>query len=414
MLHFAQIWGVQGLVSEKDFLYYLQDGTLNDARTSQASYDALDQLAALYSEGLILTDFWYYSDSAKDGNAYLNKYFKKSKSDFSYGLMEYDYIATQCVANDAVDGIGTKPDSRAEGAKTTPVQGIKPILPPLTMWGTQNTVTHDQALKNFTGKTLMRHYDENRTIKGNSWCIPSTSDNVEGAVKLMDYLFSTMGLYIQDFGPEAYWSNADAVKANPETVTPIMSSAQKAMIQSSNLDFWTYMRACMGSTHGIGHVRTTAIQVQATNAYGQVGYEALENAFKSGACDLSLVDKDGDNKTGTVTWNTSVPVNNYSGAPAAKSEEANSYDATLTFWAQDKNKAEAVGWVYAVANGGWTALADTTALGTTSNSSKAYNKADVVSQQKNMNELYLYAYANSLNNNFGVTTFIPAYAKKAA
>ncbi|MCR5112903.1 MAG: hypothetical protein K6A63_03075 [Acholeplasmatales bacterium] len=414
MLHFAQVWGVQGLTSEKDFLYYLQNGTLNDARTSQASYDALDNLAALYSEGLILGDFWYYSDSAKNGNAYLNKYFKKTTSDFSYGLMEYDYTATQCAANDAVDGIGTKTTDRAEAAQSIAVQGIKPILPPLTMWGTENTVTHDQALTNFDGKTLMRHYDENRTIKSNSWCIPSNSDNVEGALKVMDYLFSDMGLYIQDFGPEAYWSNAAEVTANPSSVTPIMSAANKAMIQKSNLDFWTYMRGCIGSTNGIGHVRTTAIQIQATNAYGQVGYEAVENAMADGVLDLSLVNKDGDNKSGTVTWNTSVPVNGYTGAPAAKSDEANSYDATLSFWAQDKNKESAFGWVYVVANGGWSSLADTTVLGTTSNSTVEYKKSDVVTQQDKMNKLYLYAYASSLNTRFSVTTLVPDYAKSTA
>jgi len=413
MLHFAQVWGVQGLTSEKDFLYFLQNGTLNDARTSQASYDALDNLAALYSEGLILGDFWYYSDSKKNGNAYLNQFFKKSTSDYSYGLMEYDYTATQCVANDAVDGIGTKSSDRAEPVRNIEVKGIKPILPPLTMWGTANTVTHNQALNNFDGKTLMRHYDENRTIKSNSWCIPSSSDNVEGALKLMDYLFSPMGLYIQDFGPDAYWSNAAAVNADPEHVTPVMSNAQKSMIQKSNLDFWTYMRGCMGSTNGIGHERTTAIQIQATNAYGQVGYEAVEKAMESGVLDLSLVDKDGDNKSGTVTWNTSVPVNGYSGAPAAKSEEANSYDATLSFWAQDKNKATPVGWVYVVANGGWTGLDTNAELGTTANSSKSYKKTDVESQQDNMNKLYLYAYASSLNKRFNVNTFVPEYAKKA-
>jgi hypothetical protein len=170
----------------------------------------------------------------------------------------------------------------------------------------------------------------------------------------------------------------------------------------------------MGSTHGIGHERTGAIQVQATNFYGQVGYAALEASFVSGATDLSLVDKDGDNKTGTVTWNTSVPVNNYSGAPAAKSTEANTYDATLTFWAQDKNKSEPVGWVYAVAKGGFSQLADTTKLGKTSNSSVDYTVGDVKTQQDAMNKKYLYAYANSLNTNFGVTTFIPAYAKQTA
>ncbi len=432
ILHFGQFWGVQGLVSEKDFLYYLQDGTLNDARTTQASYDVLDKLAAIYSEGLILNDFWYYSDSAKDGNAYLNKYFKKSVSDYSYGLMEYDYIATQCAGNDVYDGIGTVPSTRK--SYKGEVKGVMPILPPLSMWPTANTVTHTQPLTDFTGKTLMRHYDENRSIKGNSWCIPSNSDNIEGAVRLMDYLFSDMGLFIQDFGPEEYWAKPNTAKGDTLATgvtfdatktyiatdggaglaAPILSNEQKAMISSSNLDFWTYMRACMGSTHGIGHERTGAIQVQAVNFYGQEGYSSLERALSNGVVDLSLVDKDGDQNSGTVTWNTSVPVNNYSGAPAAKSEAANSYDATLSFWAQDKAAGTPVGWVYAVAKGGWTALKNDAALGTTTNSNKAYKKSDVVSQQVAMNTLYLYAYANSLNKNFGVNTFIPEYAKTSA
>jgi len=432
MLHFAQVWGVQGLVSEKDFLYFLQDGTLNDARTTKASYDALDNLAALYSEGLILTDFWYYSDSAKDGNAYLNKYFKKSTSDYSYGLMEYDYIATQCVANDIFDGIGTTAASRKSFKGE--VKGIKPILPPLTMWPTDNTVTHTQDLTDFTGKTLMRHYDENRSIKGNSWCIPANSDNVEGAVRLMDYLFSEKGLFIQDFGPEAYWAKPDlskgdklaegltfdakktyiAVDGGAGAPAPILSLAQKAMIQPTNLDFWTYMRGCMGSTHGIGHERTGAIQVQATNFYGQKGYSALEASFANGVTDLSLVDKDGDGNSATVTWNTSVPVNNYNNIPGKSTEAAKSYDCVTSFWSADKQGGSPLGWVYVVAKGGWTALGDSVNIGVAANSGATITKKVVNEQLDNMNKLYLYPCAKSLNDNFDATGFIPDYARTTA
>ncbi len=431
ILHFAQVWGVLGLVSEKDFLYYLQDGTVNDARTSQASYDALDNLAALYSEGLILTEFYYKSDSKKDGNAYLNQFFKKSTTDYSFGLLEYDYVATQCVANDVHDGIGTAKSARK--AYTGSVTGIKPILAPLTMWPTEASATYNQALSNFNGKTLLRHYDENRSIKGNSWCIPTTSDNKEGAVRIMDYLFSDMGLYIQDFGPEAYWAkpNLEAGDTLADGLTydakktyiasdggaglpsPVLSKAQKAMIAATNLDFWTYMRGCMGSTHGIGHERTGAIQVQATNFYGAKGYAALESAMANGVVDLSLVDKDGDNNTGTVTWNTSVPVNNYT---SVSSTESDKYDATVTFWAQEKAKATPAGWVYAVVNGGWNSLGATAQLGTTANTSKEYKKQDVVEQMDLLNKIYLYTYASSLDSNFPVTghSFVPAYAKTTA
>ena len=431
ILQFGQIWGVQGLVSEKDFLYYLQDGTVNDARTTAASFELLDILANLYSEGLILTDF-YYLDGKADSNRYLNKYFKKSVSDYSFGLLEYDYNATQCVANDLYDGIGTlsgdSEGARGEKGYKGSVTGIKPILPPLSYWATSKDYKYNQSLFNHTNKTLIRHYDENRSIKGNSWCIPSSAENKDGAVRIMDYIFSEMGQFIQDFGPEAYWAKPNFDKGDKlaEGLTydenktyiatdggaglpaPIISTKQKVMIADSNLDFWTYMRACMGSTHGIGNVRTGAIQVQATNYYGQIGYSALERAFANGVVDLSLVDKDGDHNTGTVTWNTSVPVNNYNGLP--DSEKAKEYDAVVSFWSNAKLTNTPKGWVYAVINGGWTGLASDTGFGKCDNaSSREYTKADVIAEQAILNNNYLKAVSESLNSSYNSTKFKPTY-----
>ena len=223
----------------------------------------------------------------------------------------------------------------------------------------------------------------------------------------MDYLYSTMGSYIQDFGPSEYWENADQVLKDPENVVPVISNETYKMLSFANTDFWTFMRGCLGATHGIGHVRSKEIQVQATNAYGRVGYEAVENAIASGAVDLSLVNKDGDNKPATVTWNTSVPVYNY---PSIGKRESSLYDAVASFWNQaDKLNYEPYGWVYVVANGGWEALDDTVVLGVTNSNKSSYTKADVVNQQVILNKNYLYICANSLNNIYGAITFIPDY-----
>ena len=48
------------------------------------------------------------------------------------------------------------------------------------------------------------------------------------------------------------------------------------------------------------------------------------------------------------------------------------------------------------------------------NKSGGITVGDVKTQQDAMNKALLYAYANSLDKNFGVTTFIPSYAKKTA
>ena len=74
---------------------------IHDFDTAQQSYDLLDKLNALYSEGLIQANFW----SGSSGTGGLDTYFKKTKDGTStFGLLEYDYFATQSAANDIKEG----------------------------------------------------------------------------------------------------------------------------------------------------------------------------------------------------------------------------------------------------------------------------------------------------------------------
>ena len=419
ILQFAQIWGVQGLVSEKDFLYFTNDGKMNDARSTTASYDAVKYLSALYDEGLILENFWY--NEKKDGNKYLNLNFIKNKDDWGYALLEYDYVATQVVANDQYEGVGTLSSSRSGSAKNLEVKGIKPILAPLSYWGT-GTVSVTQSLTDKTGKTLMRHYDENRSVKDTGFCVPANSENKAGAFRLIDYLWSKMGALIQDYGPEEYWNvpnlekgdklvdglTFDSKKAYVATdylageLVPIISAAVKSMWNESNADYWGFMRTWIGSTHGVGHERSKSIQLQCCNYYGQLGLADLETAMANGVCDVSLNDKDGDGKLETVTWNTSVPVNNYN---EPDTEESKPFASVTHFWNNKKLATKPTGWVYVVQAGFGKDLSDEP-LGTDA-ANNNYKYSDVLNQIDVFNKTYLYKMAGS----FVDGKFIPDYAK---
>lgn len=393
---FMQIWGIQGMSAKKDMLYFDANGCLNDAATTNQTYDGLDNLAALYSEGLIMKDFWFKGTS-KSGSLYLDKYFGKTADGSGYGLLMYDYAASTGATNDIYEGVGTKAEMRKEGFGS--VTGVRPILPPLSYWATETDFDVKQDLTDKTGKTLLRYSEENRSLKSTAWCIPASSDNIEGAVRLMDYLFTVEGTRIQDFGPDngQYWTEGEIDGLPAGTKVPVMTAATKDMIANSGKDFWTFMRAYVGSTHGVGHVRETAIQIQSCNHYAQIGLNNLENAITAGVVYASRVSKHGEEK---YSWDNTVPTAGYS-EPAT--EVANKYADLTAFWASDKLAPSANGWVAVVKDG--LARTSTNVIGT-NELKNDYSYKSAYDQMILKNDNYLYTLASSLGDKF-----VPEYVK---
>ena len=394
-----QLWGVQGLDGKKEMLYFKPDGKLADAASNEETYNALSNISAIYDEGLILTNF-YYKGTGASGTKYLDKYFKKTTSDAAYGFMMYDYAAANCAANDIVDGVGTDPTKRKNGFENNFTQtGITPVLPPLAYWengGTEGNYT----------KSLMRYAESSRSLKSNSWCIPSTSDNIEDACKLMDYMFSEEGAKVQDFGPSQYWVTADKTKW--ETIggekAPSLNATTKAMIGASGKDFWTFMRENVGATHGIGCVRSAALDVTATNYYGQVGLNNVKAAIADGVLCLAKVDKYETNK-----FDTTVPTAGYG---SVSTDNAKKYGGITAFWASDKFNANAIGWTYVVTrpyadffdvNGNFN-FESQTILGKDADSND-YTPASIKAQLSDRRTVYLYTLANGLGKEY-----VPSYA----
>lgn len=296
----ASMWGIQGLTSETDYLYYDKDGKLRDARTTEKSYLGLVMLSQLYDEGLIKTN---YADKV-DAN-FAATYIPKGQ-----GFMEYDYNATSALYNEV--------DENGIGTKTSTTKGFRPVLAPVTYWDNDDHSTYQYT----------RYTEDNRTLKPAGWCIPSNSDNIAGALELIDYMFTEEGAYLQDFGPEEYRETELMVLADGTKCPAITKAVFEAISNDPLKGGWNnWYRRYIGSTQGIGHVRSGGLDYQVTNVYGRQGLENIQKAIKAGVMKLALsTNPDGFGKSVQTNWSISAD---------AKSgyEKAAGYIGLTTFWA---------------------------------------------------------------------------------
>lgn len=307
VVQFASIWGIQGLTSEKDYLYFDAKGELHDARTEEETYTVgLANLHKLYSEGLILENY------ATKINGKTN--FAKTLIPQSQLFMEYDYNATSAQYN--------APDEFQSGTSGSKTDGFMPVLSPVTIWKEDDHTTY-----NYT-----RHSEDTRALKSGGWVVPKNSDNIAGALAVIDSIFTTEGANLQDFGPAAYRDGDKTVtlpngvvapKINPLVLEDIYTGDNKS------LGWNNWYRCFVGSTQGIGHVRNDALDYQVTNASGQTGLNNVTAAIATGVMSLAVsTNPNGFNKCVPTFWSLSSTDNEN-----LKASEDNTYFTTL--WKSD-------------------------------------------------------------------------------
>lgn len=254
ILEFAQIWGVRGLSSEKDKLYFTPDGTLMDGRTQTATYDALELLNKLYKEQLIEQNYLSGYGGASKGD-YRNAYMMAGT-----GFMNYDYNATSTVYDKT-------------GTSTSKTEGYMPILPPVVKW-------EDGSNK------YIRFSEDVRELKTGGWCIPNNcdADARDAALKIMDYFFSEEGANLQDYGPNTTDYVDGTIDLAGKSYPKISEKLRTAMGTQNWNDFY---RKYVGATHGIGHVRSAGLDYQVTAPSGQIGLTNIQNAIKLGAMKIA-------------------------------------------------------------------------------------------------------------------------------
>lgn len=404
---FLQIWGVQGVVGEKDLLYWDANGKLNDAGSTPATYEALDNLRAIYQEGLIKDKFYIYDKSTnKDGTKYLNENFAHTKgSSAAYGFMIYDYNASTsaCCEKDA-NGVGTDPEKLTNGVTYQPL--LSPVLPPLSYWASSTSYNQKQSLADHTNKELMRFTEDNRGMKTSSWFIPSSTDNITAALKIVDIMFSKQGAWINNFGPEAYWVTTDESQFNSYmgVKNPSLNANTFKILNDSPDDMWTDMRKYVGSTHAVGNVRPAQMNYESTNINSRQGLANMENAILSGAVNLTMSEKKNSKK-----FDISVPAGGYGNVA---DETAATYDAVSGFWSVTLGSTTTQGWIKYVVDDEYT---ESTTFGKgTSKNAVDYTYGNLLSQRYTVRvSNYLYTMAQNLGNTYGVgDAYIPSYALK--
>ena len=272
MYRFAgTLFGVRGLESRKDFLYVDSDGTLHDARQEPATYEALNRMNAMVSEGLISKAF---VDSAEEKT--------KTYLENDLGFMHYDYNQTQTIFNEDGSTLDT-----AAGEK------YMAAMVPVARW-------YDGTDPN---GVYMRFTESWRSVKTDGWGISKAGvgddqDKLYACLKLIDYAYSEEGQILMSYGPDAFIGEGTFMFNGKEM--PVIADATRAELWAKAKGNYTnYARQFLGST--LSFLKSQAFEYQCTTEAGREGAGYISTAIGLGTIhhpELAVT----ENK-----WYTSVP-----------------------------------------------------------------------------------------------------------
>ncbi len=244
------LFGVRGLESRQDFLFFDNEGNLHDARQEDATYAALLRMNDLVKEGLIAADF---IASTEDNNTKSENYIESDT-----GFMSYDYNQTQTIFNE-----NGKLDSDA-GEK------YMSVLIPVARW--------DDG----TGEQFMRFTESWRGAKPGGWAIAAhvadDENKLHACLKLIDYAYTYEGQVLLSFGPEAF---RDDSTVDDFYGMPAISEQNYADLWSlAKGNYTNFARQYLGST--LSFNKSQAFEMQCTTAVGKEGLNHVIKAVSLG------------------------------------------------------------------------------------------------------------------------------------
>lgn len=185
MVRFAgTLYGIRGLESKYQYTYFNEDGAVVDARSNEATYDALAKFGDLGKEGLVFTE--------NNANAFPDATGTYYKSSTPQLFMTHDYSQSQTVY-----GLTTEKDLTK--------YNFGPIVTPVSKWDTTGKKTTFNS-ENTEGYTVMRFMESWRAVKTTGFALaahlaePNESAKLEAALKFVDYLYSNDGQILMCFG----------------------------------------------------------------------------------------------------------------------------------------------------------------------------------------------------------------------
>ncbi len=257
MFRFAgHLFGVRGLESRQDYLYFGTDGKLHDARQDVETYEALERMNNIAKEGLISVNFM----NSADGKT---KQYLENDS----GFMHYDYNSTQTLYNDPSQGVFD--DGELYMA----------VMVPVACWqdGTN-------------GGNYMRFTESWRSVKTDGWGISAdgvkgSQDKLNAALKLIDYAYSPEGMILMSYGPDAFIkTNADGSYVtftfNGQQMPEIADATRAELWEKASGNYTNYARQFLGST--LSFAKSQAFEFQCTSDVGRIGAGYISTAIGLG------------------------------------------------------------------------------------------------------------------------------------
>ena len=268
LIRFAgHLFGVRGMESRQDFLYFDTDGTLKDARQQPEAFAAMAKMHDMVAEGLISQA---YVDAAEENSStYLEN---------DNGFLSYDYNQTQTVMN------ATK---LQEGEK------YMAIMVPVAKWfdGTE-------------GGVFMRFTESWRSVKTDAWAISKAGTDanpgaLEKALALIDYAYSEEGQILMSYGPAAFIKEGETFLFNGKEMPVIADATYAELWEKANGNYTNYARQFLGST--LSFVKSQAFEYQCTHEVGKEGAGYISAAIGLGTIKHPLLE------VAENPWYTSVP-----------------------------------------------------------------------------------------------------------
>lgn len=276
MMRFAgHLFGVRGLESRQDYLYFGTDGKLHDVRQEKESYEAMEKMNAMAKEGLLSKSFM--DMSAENSGTMLEN---------DMGFMHYDYNQTQTILN------ATKLQAD-EGEK------YMAVIVPVALW---------QDGEN-EGGTYMRFTESWRSVKTDGWGISkagagSDTNKLNAALSLIDYAFSEKGQILMSYSTDAFIkTNADGSYVtftfNGKEMPEIADATYEELWEKASGNYTNYARQFLGST--LSFAKSQAFEYQCTHEVGKEGAGHISVAIGLGVIkhpELAVTEN---------PWYTSIP-----------------------------------------------------------------------------------------------------------
>jgi hypothetical protein len=272
VLRLAVYFGGQRVFGSDSYAarFYLDaDGVLQYSYAEDGFVDGVERIAAMYSEGLIHSEFADLSTSDDFRKPHYTKDAEEGHRQF--GFMTIDWIASTTASN----------------------ADVVSMLPPLT------TVGSDEFI----------HYIENtRVIKPDGWAISTASspEEINAALALFDYIFTEEGNVVQNYGAPMNIDESEAFVAPDGTEYPKFAQwILDTACELKNCDMSGFLRDFMGSHIPIGYQKEIGFELQYTKNHGwdawalytsvgviSTSYDSSDPLFRLVPPVFSLTDRD--------------------------------------------------------------------------------------------------------------------------